>query len=58
MLKPGENLRDVAMTVEKQMPQIKVKSFNIKVPLKESSPSQAKGENLTDRARKQYHLHY
>lgn len=43
------------MTVEKQMPQIKVNSFNIKV--KESSPNQAKGENLTDRARKQYHLH-
>lgn len=56
MLKPGENL-DVAMTVEKQMPQIKVNSFNIKVSLKNSSPTQAKGENLTDRARKQYHLH-
>lgn len=52
MLKPGENLRYITMTKEQPVAQIKVDSFKIKVSLEESRPSQAKGENLTARARK------
>lgn len=46
------------MKRELQMPQIKVDSLKKKMPLKESSPTQAKSGNLTAHAKKQSDCHF